>query len=199
MQLEVFLSIYPDLKYIKYMKQNPENTPKHVVLVGTGGAGKTSIGRLLASGLGVEFIDSDEVIIDREQSGIADIFANKGESYFRDLERQVIQELIASQTPYLIGTGGGAFMNDQTRTLIQETALSLFLKADIEVLLKRIGDGEGRPLYEGQDTRGVLEDLIGARYPVYAEADLTVETYDEPIEETLARVTDTLYTHLKPQ
>jgi shikimate kinase len=180
------------------MQKNQEDTQKHIVLVGTGGAGKTSIGTVLAEFLGLEFMDSDEVIIDREQRSIPDIFADKGEAYFRDLERQAFTDLMAESTPHIIGSGGGAFMNDETRALIKEKALSIFLKADIEVLLQRIGSGEGRPMYEGQDTRAVLEGLIKTRYPVYAEADLIVETYDEPLEKTLVRLTEALYTHLKP-
>lgn len=171
---------------------------KHIVLVGTGGAGKTSLGEVLAEFLGMEFIDSDEVIIDHEQRSIPEIFADKGEFYFRDLERQAFKDLMTSDTPYIIGSGGGAFMNDETRALIKEKALSIFIKADLEVLLQRIGEGEGRPLYEGKDTRAVLEKLIEDRYPIYEEADLIVETFEEPMEKTLVRVTETLYTHLNP-
>ncbi len=179
-----------------------ENDPKpqqqHIVLVGTGGAGKTSLGEILAEFLGMEFIDSDEVVINREQRAIPEIFADKGEPYFRDLERQAFKNLIAEETPHIIGSGGGAFMNDETRALIKENALSIFIKADIEVLLSRIGDGEGRPMYEGQDTRAVLEDLIEKRYPIYEEADIIVDTYEEPLEKTLVRLTEALYTHLNP-
>jgi shikimate kinase len=180
------------------MQKNPSNSSKHIVLVGTGGAGKTSIGAVLAEFLGLEFMDSDEVIINREQCSIPDIFANKGEAYFRGLERQAFFELMAEETPHIIGSGGGAFMNDETRALIKEKALSIFIKADIEVLLKRIGEGQGRPMYEGQDTRAVLEGLIDTRYPIYEEADVIVETYDEPLEKTLVRLTEALYTHLNP-
>ena len=180
------------------MSKNHTNTTKHIVLVGTGGAGKSSLGAVLAQYLGFNFIDSDEVIIDREQCSVADIFAQKGELYFRDLERQAFKDLIDDEAPHIIGSGGGAFMNDETRTLIKDNAVSIFLKADIEVLLQRIGSGEGRPLYDGKDTRAVLEEMIKSRYPIYAEADLIVDTYDEPLEKTLVRVTEALYTHLKP-
>lgn len=172
---------------------------KHIVLVGTGGAGKTSLGEVLAEFLGMNFIDSDEVIINREQRSIPEIFADKGEPYFRHLERQAFADLIAEETPHIIGSGGGAFMNDATRALIKEKALSIFIKADIEVLLSRIGEGEGRPMYEGKDTRAVLEDLIATRYPIYEEADIIVETLNEPMEKTLVRLTESLYTHLKPE
>lgn len=171
---------------------------KHIVLVGTGGAGKSTIGEVLAEFLGFEFIDSDEVIINKQQSSIPAIFAEKGEAHFRELEMQAFKELIAQDVPHIIGSGGGAFMNDETRTLIKEEALSIFLKADIEVLLSRIGSGEGRPMYEGKDMREVLEGLIKTRYPIYEEADITVETEDEPLEKTLVRLTEALYTHLNP-
>lgn len=176
--------------------QTEKTLQSSIVLVGTGGAGKTSLGRILATGLGYEYVDSDEVIIDQAQSSIAEIFADKGEAHFRTLEKQAIQTLIEDENLYLIGTGGGAFMNEATRKLIKDNALSIFLKADIDVLLGRIGDGEGRPLYEGKDVKQVLETMIAERYPIYAQADITVDTYDEPIGETLKRVTEALYTHL---
>lgn len=171
---------------------------KHIVLVGTGGAGKTSLGEVLAEFLGMEFIDSDDAIIDHEQYSIPDIFEQKGELYFRDLEKKVFQNLIARKTPLIIGSGGGAFINDETRKLVKEKALSVFIKADIEVLLKRINGGEGRPMYQYKDPRFALEELIEKRYPIYEQADLTVETFDEPFEKTLSRLTETLYTYLNP-
>ncbi len=176
--------------------ENSNFSQKPLVLIGTGGAGKTTIGALLAEGLGYTYMDSDEVIIDREQCSISDIFAQKGEAYFRTLEKQAMQSLIISETPYLIGTGGGAFMNEETRNLIKEKSLSLFIKADIDVLVKRVGDGTGRPLFDGKDVRQVLEKLIEERYPIYEQADITVETFDEPLEETMARVTEALYNYL---
>jgi len=179
--------------------EKTDHSQKTIVLVGTGGAGKTTLGELLAEGLGYEYMDSDAVVIDKEQTSIADIFVNKGEAHFRALEKEAIQGLIESNEPYLIGTGGGAFMNDETRALIKERALSIFIKADVEVLLGRIGDGEGRPLYEGKDVRQVLEDMIEERYPIYEEADITVESFEEPLEETLKRLTEALYTHLQPE
>lgn len=180
------------------MNNNAEKQTQHIVLVGTGGAGKTSLGEILADFLGMQFIDSDEVIINAEQRSIPEIFADKGEAYFRELEKQAFQELMEEKTPHVIGSGGGAFMNDETRSLIKEKAISIFIKADIDVLMSRIGEGEGRPMYDGKDTKAVLEELIEKRYPIYEEADLVVETYEEPLEKTLIRLTETLYTHLNP-
>jgi shikimate kinase len=169
---------------------------KPIVLIGTGGAGKTTIGGLLAEGLGYNYMDSDEVIINNEQCAISEIFAQKGETYFRTLEKEAVKSLIEAKTPYLIGTGGGAFMNKETQALIKDKALSIFIKADIDVLKARVGDGVGRPLFDGKDVTQVLENLIAERYPIYEQADIIVDTYNEPLEETLARVTEALYNHL---
>lgn len=171
---------------------------KPVVLVGLMGAGKTSLGDSLSKTLGVDFIDSDDVIIERDGRSIAEIFARSGEGYFRDLERQVLAELSKTAKPCVIGTGGGAFMDEGTRQVILGSALSVFLKADIEVLQERIGSGEGRPLFKGKTVEEVLKTLIQERYPIYNQATLTVETYDEPEQETLNRLISALYIHLKP-
>jgi shikimate kinase len=168
-----------------------------VILVGLMGAGKTSIGKMLADELGHRFVDSDEVIVAREGRDIPTIFKESGEAHFRQTEREVLRDLMDDTAPHVIGTGGGAFINDETRQLIKESnAVSLFLKGDLEVLLERVGDGEGRPLLQG-DARGKLKELMDIRYPVYAEADITVETRSEEPAQTLSRVMDSLYNHLK--
>lgn len=169
---------------------------KPVVLVGTGGAGKTSLGQALASLLGKQFIDSDNIIIEKEGFSIPEIFAQKGEPHFRQAERDALSELMQNPQAGVIGTGGGAFMDDQTRALIKQNGLSVFIKADLPVLQERIGDGVGRPLYEGKDIEKVLSDLIEVRYPVYEEADLVVPTYSEGEEETLNRLISALYKHI---
>ena len=170
---------------------------KPVIIVGLMGAGKTSIGKMLAEKLGYDFVDSDEVIVKREEREISKIFEQDGEPHFRMVEREVIADLMIETKPHIIGTGGGAFMNDDTRALVKASdAVSIFLKADLDVLLERVGDGEGRPLLQG-DPAGKLQELMDIRYPVYGEADLTVETRSEKPEETLDRVIDTLYNHLK--
>jgi len=169
---------------------------KPLVFVGLMGAGKTSIGRLVADKLKLEFVDSDDVVIEKEGCSIAELFDTKGEEHFRDIERQTIIELSQQAELKIISTGGGAFMNDQTREAIKDNAYSIFLKADIDVLLARVGDGVGRPLFEGRKAEDVLQELIKERYPTYQQADISVPTYNEPIEETLNRVLEALYSQL---
>ncbi len=171
---------------------------KPIIIVGLMGAGKTSVGKALAASLGYDFIDSDDVIVERAGMSISDIFATKGEPHFRVLEREALSDLMQDQKPHVIGTGGGAFMNDQTRKVIKTAGISIFLKADLDVLLQRVGTGEGRPLLEAGNPREILAGLIAQRYPVYGEADLTVATKTEPMEETLERVTQALYNHIQP-
>lgn len=171
---------------------------KPIIIVGLMGAGKTSIGKMLAERLGYEFVDSDDQIILREKRPVSEIFKQSGEPYFRKVEREVIADLMKDNTPHVIGTGGGAFMDDETRkTIINSDAVSVFLKAKLDVLLERVGDGEGRPLLEAGDPETILQDLIEKRYPVYSDADLTIPTYSETLEQTTDRVIDALYNELK--
>ncbi len=155
--------------------ENTEN--RTIVLVGLMGAGKTSIGRRLASKMGLTFIDADTEIEKAAGKSIPDIFAEHGEAHFRDGERRVIARLL-EKGGQVLATGGGAFMNVETRSAIKAHALSVWLKADLEVLLKRVAKRGGRPLLQDQDPAEVLQNLINIRYPVYAEADITVESLD---------------------
>jgi shikimate kinase len=148
-----------------------------IVLVGLMGAGKTSIGRRLADKMGLDFVDADTEIEKAAGKSIPDIFADHGEAHFRDGERRVIARLLDNGRQVL-ATGGGAFMNEDTRKAIKAQALSVWLKADLDVLLKRVAKRGGRPLLEGRDPAEVLQHLITQRYPVYAEADITVESLD---------------------
>ena len=150
-----------------------------IVLVGLMGAGKSSIGRRLAARLNVPFIDADDEIEKAANLSIPEIFERHGETAFRDGERRVIARLLGGPLGVL-ATGGGAFMDRQTRDLIRERGLSIWLKAEIETLLKRVARRNNRPLLKQGDPRAVLEKLMAERHPVYAEADLTVETGDGP-------------------
>lgn len=170
-----------------------KNLKQSVVLVGLMGAGKSSIGSALAKRLNIEFVDSDIVIEGKERRTITDIFANSGEKYFRDMERETLINLAQEKDVMVIGTGGGAFINDETRQIIKQKTISIFLKADLEVLIKRVGNGAGRPLFKDKTPKEVLEKLIEARYSLYHEADLAVQTKDEVIQETLHRVIESLY------
>lgn len=155
-----------------------ENTGNRaIVLVGLMGAGKTSIGRRLAERLGLAFVDADTEIEKAAGKSIPDIFAEHGEAHFRDGERRVILRLLENG-PQVLATGGGAFMNPETRAAIKANAVSVWLRAELDVLLKRVAKRGGRPLLDNRDPAEVLQNLINLRYPVYAEADITVESLD---------------------
>jgi shikimate kinase len=148
-----------------------------IVLVGLMGAGKTSIGRRLAEKLGVPFVDADHEIEAAAGKSIPDIFAEHGEPHFRDGERRVIARLLDNGNQVL-ATGGGAFMNPETRARIKERAVSVWLKADLDLLMKRVSKRGGRPLLANNNPEAVMRKLIEDRYPIYAEADITVESAD---------------------
>jgi shikimate kinase len=152
---------------------------KTIALVGLSGVGKSSIGRRLAAALGMPFRDADTEVEAAAGRPIAEIFEQFGESAFRDGERRVIARLLADP-PHVLATGGGAFMHPDTRTLIREKAISIWLKADIEVLARRVSRKDSRPLLAGRDPADALAAQAAARYPTYAEADIAVETGDTP-------------------
>jgi shikimate kinase len=161
------------------MSNAPAPTKKTIALVGLSGVGKSSIGRRLAGVLGMPFRDADTEVEAAAGRPIPEIFQQYGEEAFRDGERRVIARLLA-EPPHVLATGGGAFMNPQTRRLIKERAISVWLKADVEVLARRVGRKESRPLLAGKDPLEVLSTQARERYPAYAEADLVVETGDTP-------------------
>lgn len=148
-----------------------------IVLVGLMGAGKTSVGRRLAEKLGIPFVDADHEIETAAGKSIAEIFADHGEAYFREGERRVIQRLIGNGAQVL-ATGGGAYMNDETRARIQDHGISVWLKAPLPLLMKRVMKRQDRPLLKTDDPEAVMRNLIDKRYPVYALADVTVESRD---------------------
>jgi shikimate kinase len=169
--------------------------PKTIALVGLMGAGKSSIGRRLAQRLGLPFIDADSEIEAAADATVEEIFQRHGEAAFRDGERRVIARLLDSPV-HVLATGGGAFMDASTRALIRARAVSVWLRADIELMLARVGRRSNRPLLKGGDPRAVLEQLIAQRYPIYAEADITVDSVDGPPDATLERVTAALAARL---
>lgn len=169
---------------------------KTIVLVGLMGAGKSCIGKRLAANLGLPFVDADrEIEAAAGGCSISDIFALHGEKVFRDGERRVIQRLLGNPV-HVLATGGGAFMDPSTRALVKERGLSIWLKAELEQLLKRVGRRNDRPLLRDVDPRQKLSELIEARYPTYAEADLTVDSADGPPDVTVQRVLRALETRL---
>lgn len=162
-----------------------------IVLVGLMGAGKSSIGRRLAQRLDLPFIDADKEIETAAGCTIEEIFERFGEAAFRDGERRVILRLL-DQPPHVLATGGGAFMDPVVRARVREVGISLWLHADIELLLKRVSRRNNRPLLKAGDPRAVLERLIGQRYPVYAEADIRIDSADAPPEQTVQKAIDEL-------
>jgi shikimate kinase len=169
--------------------------PRSLAIVGLMGAGKSSIGRRLAQRLKVPFVDADSEIELAAGATIEEIFERHGEAFFRDGERRVIQRLLEGPVR-VIATGGGAFMDPATRRLMRERAISVWLKADLELLLPRVLRRNNRPLLKVGEPRAVLERLIAERYPIYAEADITVDSLDGPPEVTVERVLAALAAHL---
>jgi shikimate kinase len=163
-----------------------------VVLVGLMGAGKTTIGQRLSKTLEIGFQDSDDAIAEAAGCSIPDIFEIHGEAIFRDLEQRVIGRLLGARTPQVLATGGGAWMNPVTRQVIRQNAISVWLKADLDVLLERVSRRSGRPLLEQGDKRAILSRLMEERYPVYAEADITVESGSGAHGRVVTQIVDAL-------
>lgn len=154
---------------------------RSIVLIGMMGSGKTTIGRRLALRLGLDFVDADVEIEAAHRMTIPEIFKRHGEAYFRDGERRVMARLLA-KGPQVLATGGGAFMNETTRTAIAERGLSIWFKADFDVLMRRVRKKSHRPLLQTADPEGTLRGLIEARYPTYALADITIISREGPHE-----------------
>lgn len=167
-----------------------------LVLVGMMGAGKTTVGRRLASRLGRQFIDSDEEIERAAQMSIPEIFEQRGEAEFRAGEMRVIARLL-KEKDVVLATGGGAFVNPDTRALVKAEAVSVWLKADIDVLFERVSRRSNRPLLKTADPKGTLEKLVADRYPIYAEADVTVISRDVPQDTMAGDVVSALLNHFK--
>ncbi len=166
---------------------------KTIVLVGLMGAGKTTVGKRLASTLEVSFQDSDHEIEAAAGCSIPDVFEIHGEKIFRDLEQRVITRLLDEEEPKILATGGGAWMNPEIRKQIKEKAISIWLHADLDVLVDRVSRRNGRttnirPLLEKGDKRAILEKLMEERYPVYAQADYTVPSDNAEHKKVVERI-----------
>ncbi len=166
-----------------------------VVLVGMMGAGKTRLGRLLSRALGLSFVDSDEEIEKASGMTINEIFDKYGEAHFRDGEVRVIRRLLDGQ-PRIIATGGGAIMRAETADSIRTEAVSIWIRADIPVMVARATRGEKRPLLRNGDPEEIFKKLMEARYPSYARADISVESRDDADHDILAQALEGLYRHL---
>lgn len=165
---------------------------KTVVLVGMMGAGKTAVGTALARQLGVEFRDSDEEIVRAANRSIAEIFERDGEPFFRARETEVISRLLRG-TPCVLSTGGGAFLSEANRQLIHDVGVSVWLRADLDLLWQRVRHKTTRPLLRTPNPRETLRELYEAREPFYAKADLAVDSAAErSVEDMAARVVEAL-------
>ncbi|NNU15239.1 shikimate kinase [Parvularcula sp. ZS-1/3] len=158
-----------------------------IVLVGLMGAGKSTTGRRLAKKLGVPFADADDEIEEAAGMRIADIFEIYGEEEFREGERKVMQRLLESG-PSVLATGGGAFMNEETRALVKATSTSVWLKADLATHVRRTALRDTRPILKRGDPEDILRKLIEERSPVYAQADVTVLSQDGPHKDTVGSI-----------
>lgn len=154
---------------------------KSIVLIGLMGAGKSTVGKKLAALVELPFFDADHEIEKVSTMTIPELFEAYGEAEFRDLERRVIARML-EDGPIVLATGGGAYMNDQTRRAIASEGVSLWLKAELDVLMQRVARKQNRPLLKNDNPRGVMERLMTERYPIYARADLTINSREEKKE-----------------
>ncbi len=168
---------------------------KSLVLVGMMGCGKSSVGKRVAQRLGLPFIDADAEIETAAAMTIPEIFATRGEAEFRAGEKRVIERLLG-QGPQVLATGGGAFMNAETRARVSARGISIWLKADPEVLMRRVRKRGNRPLLQTADPERTLRELLGQREATYALADITVMSNDEPHEIAVEAIIDALDAHL---
>ncbi|MBL8672165.1 MAG: shikimate kinase [Alphaproteobacteria bacterium] len=175
-----------DLAAPKAAAPSQQAAPCTIALVGLMGAGKSCIGRLLAAHYHLPFVDADAEIEAAAGCSISEIFEKHGEPYFREGERRVIARLV-NGPPIVLATGGGAFMNAETRALIKERAISVWLRASLDVLVRRTARRTHRPLLKGGEPREILANLIALRYPIYAEADAAVDSEDVPSDATAQR------------
>ena len=174
---------------------DPALRGRTIALVGLMGAGKSSIGRRLAHALDLPFKDADEEVERAAARSIPDIFEELGEAAFRDGERRVIARLL-DDPPHVLATGGGAFMNAETRALIGKKAISVWLRADMEVLLRRVARRNDRPLLKDGDPREVLQALAQERNPIYALADIAVDSVETAHQSTVQQILDALRARL---
>lgn len=167
-----------------------------IVLVGMMGSGKSSVGRRLAGRLGLPFVDADTEIETAAHMTIPEIFAQRGEAEFREGERRVISRVLTTRAPLVLATGGGAFMNAETRGRVKELGISVWLKAEPDVLMRRVRKRSNRPLLQTADPEATLRRMLAEREPVYGLADITILSSDEPHEvvvgETIAALGDYL-------
>ena len=176
----------------------PLLTQRPIALVGLMGVGKTTVGRRLAKSFDLPFYDSDEEIEAASGRTVAGYFRDHGEAQFRSGERRVIARLLDGQ-PLVLGTGGGAFIPEDTREILQDRALTIFLKGDFETLFARVSKKNTRPLLQVDDPRTVYKELMDARYPIYEQAHITVKIAKGPHGRTVNKVIRAIEKHYKAQ
>ena len=168
---------------------------RSVVMIGLMGCGKSSVGRRLANVIGLPFTDADEEIERAAGKSIPDIFADYGEAHFRDRECRIIGRLLRTG-PQILATGGGAYMRPETRQMIAASGIAVWLRADLPVLMNRVLRRDNRPLLKTADPEAKMRELIDERYPVYALADITVDSRDTSHEDTVRQVISALERHI---
>ncbi len=168
-----------------------------IALVGLMGAGKTTVGRRLAAALQLPFVDADSEIEKAAGLSVQEIFARHGEPEFRRGERSVIARLL-NEAPHVLATGGGAFIDPATRALVKEKAVSVWLKAPLDVLMRRVEKRENRPLLQNGDPEEVMRKLMDVRYPIYAEADIIIESNHQPHASSVTAVLAALAQRFEP-
>ncbi len=176
----------------------PLLTQRPIALVGLMGVGKTTVGRRLAKALNVPFYDSDEEIESASGRTVAGYFRDHGEAEFRAGERRVIARLL-DDTSLVLGTGGGAFIPDETREILQNKALTIFLKGDFETLFARVSKKDTRPLLQVPNPRSVYKELMDSRYPIYEQAHITVTIAKGPHARTVNKIIRSLETFYEAQ
>lgn len=171
---------------------------KPLCLIGLMGCGKSAIGKRLAKALGLLFYDTDRVIEEREKMTVSAIFAAKGEPYFREVEHQVLTDLLQAHKQAVIATGGGCFIEARNRALILAATHCIWIEADYELLFERVSRKTNRPVLERGDKGAILKQLMEARYPIYREAPIHVQSKDQPHEKMVADVLTKLRVELLP-
>ena len=174
----------------------PFSVPRTVTLVGLMGAGKSAIGKRLAVRLGLPFVDADDEIEHAAGCTIGEFFEKYGEAEFRAGERRVIARLL-DEPPHVLSTGGGAYMDPETRALMHAKATTVWLRADLDVLFDRVRRRTHRPLLRQGDPREILDNLMTKRYPIYAEADIIVDSTAQPADRTTEQTIEALHDYLQ--
>jgi len=176
----------------------PLHSDKPIALVGLMGVGKTTVGRRLAKRLGRRFDDSDDAIEQASGRTVAGYFRDHGEADFRDGEFRVIKRLLEEDPPLILATGGGAFIHPPTRKLLQEQAIVVWLRGDLDILVERVSRNDNRPLLRGVDKREKMRELMEIRHPIYAKAHLKVKIARGPHIRTVNRVMRALKSYKEP-